>query len=131
MECLLRQVRTSTNWNHLSTCGGNFFLTDLSRFDTRRVENLALYDCINLDWCGGFDTLYDNYENWLCDVLQAFCNLKKLTIVVYQSHGRGYEKRSLSLQGPRSNRRSWPDEVPNSGTGWRRMYLFSHNRILP
>ena len=50
-----------------------------------RVENLALYERLNLSE-GRLTSDFQNHEDWLCEVLRAFCGVKNLTIVAGREH---------------------------------------------
>jgi hypothetical protein len=80
------------DWNSLGA-RADFHLSDLGYVDAGRVKHLALFDALTAFWNGGLghddQTEYEDYEQWICDVLRVFCNLKKLTIVVSQGHEAG------------------------------------------
>jgi hypothetical protein len=53
---------------------------DFLSLNACKVRNLAMFDH------DVFYKHYDDYEFWLCEVLNVFTNVKQLTIVLYQLH---------------------------------------------
>jgi hypothetical protein len=54
---------------------------DFPSLNACKVRNLATFDNDVLD-----ELHYDDYESWLCEILNVFTNVKQLTIVLYQLH---------------------------------------------
>jgi hypothetical protein len=69
---------------------------DFLSLNACKVRNLATFDDV-FD-----DHHYDDYESWLCEILNVFTNVKQLTTVLYQLHD-GTDCSELVIKTPRTD----------------------------
>jgi hypothetical protein len=70
---------------------------DFVSLNACKVRNLATFDTDVF-----YEHHYDDYESWLCEILNVFTNVKQLMIVLYQLHD-GTDCSELVIKTPRTD----------------------------